>query len=189
MADWVASSHCGFRPYRNPASAPFTQYYQASTCASTATIRQGQVVTNNTVVSTGGFRVVRAPSSGGNGANLLEVAITSLIGVAAESDTSDGSTTGLATFTNRRIGVWHATDETEFIGYLKGNGPANSSMIGTNKAVIFDSTLKIHMIDSTNSTAALVAVVITDIPDHAIGDTGGPVVFRFLSSNISPVVR
>ena len=145
-------------------------------------------MTVNTVVSTGGCRVVLAPSSGGNGGNLIQVGITSLIGVAAESDTSDGSTTGLATMSNRRIGVWVADKNTEFIGYLKGAGPAASSMIGTNKAIIYDSTLAVHMIDSTNSTAALAAVVITDIPEGNQGDTGAPVAFKFLSSNVHPLV-
>lgn len=182
MADWTLSTASGIRPYRSPWGSPFIRSFQASTCASTATIRAGEVVTLNTVVSTGGARIVLAPSSGGNGANLLQVGITSLIGVALESDTSDGSTTGLANVENRKLSVALADPAIEFIGF-QTNGVSASSLIGTSKALRFDSTNRIHVIDSTNSTAALVAVKITDIPSYAEGDTNGPVVFKFLSSN------
>jgi len=185
MADWTPSTASGIRPYRSPWGSPIIRSFQASTCASTATIRAGAVVTLNTVVSTGGSRIVLAPSSGGGGANLLQVGITSLIGVALESDTSDGSTTGLSNVENRTISVALADPAIEFIGFLAGDGPAASSLIGTNKALRFDSTNRIHLVDSTNSTAALAAVKITDIPSYALNDTRGPVVFKFLSSNFA----
>ena len=38
---------------------------------------------------------------------------------------------------------------------------------------------------SPSFTAALVAVKITDIPSESIGDTNGPVIFKFLSSNVA----
>jgi hypothetical protein len=185
MADWTLSSGMGFRPYRSPFGSPVIRQFQASTCVSTATIRAGEVVTLNTVVSTGGARIVLAPSSGGAGKTELQVGITSLIGVALESDTSDGSTTGLSNPNTRLINVALADPAVEFIGYLRGTGPADSSLIGSNKAVFFDSTLRIHLVDSTNSTAADAAVRITDIPSYALGDTNGPVVFKFLSSNFA----
>ncbi len=188
MADWTLSTATVFRPYRSLHGSPIIKYFQESTCASSQTIHLGQVVTTDTNVTTGGDRLVIAPSSGGNGANLMQVAIISLVGVAAMGSTSDGTTTGLSVHTNKQLPVWVADDETEFLGYLKGSGPAASSLIGLDKAIIYDTTLATYFIDSTNSTAALVAVHITDIPDYAVGDTNGPVVFRFLSSNVSPSV-
>jgi hypothetical protein len=185
MADWTHSTASGFRPYRSPWGSPVIRSFQASTCVSTATIRAGEVVTLNTVVSTGGARIVLAPSSGGAGKTEMQVGITSLIGVALESDASDGSTTGLSNEESRRISVALADPAVEFIGYLRGSGPCASSLIGQNKAIFFDSTNRIHLVDSTNSTAADAAVKITDIPSYALGDTNGPVVFKFLSSNFA----
>lgn len=185
MADWTLSTATCFVPRVVGGGFPRIMYRQESTCASTATITNGLVVTADTVVSTGGTRLVRAPSSGGNGGNLLQVGITSLLGVAAEGSTRDGSTTGLSTPDNCKLGFYAAGPGQEFKGWLKGSGPVASSLIGLQKAIIFDSTLKTHFIDSTNSTAALAAVTITGFPSECNGDTNGPVYFKFLSSNIS----
>ena len=183
MADWTHSTASGFRPYRSPWGSPLIRDFQASTCASTATIQAGQVVTLDTKASTsGGGRIVLAPSSGGNAKTELQVGITSLIGVALQSDTSAGTSSGA---TAPLLSIAIADPAIEFIGYLRGSGPCASSLIGTNKAVFYDSTNRIHLVDSTNSTAADAAVKITDIPSYAIGDTNGPVVFKFLSSNFA----
>ena len=64
-----------------------------------------------------------------------------------------------------------------------------SSMIGVTYAIIHDRTLGRFFLDSTNSTAALVTAVVTDIPSEALADTNGPVVFKFLSSNVSRGLR
>jgi hypothetical protein len=89
----------------------------------------------------------------------------------------------------RKIPVYLADGNTEWLGWCKGNGVIESTMIGQQKAIIFDSTLHTFFIDSTNSTAALMAVTITDVPDYSLGSTNGPVVFRFLSSMASPVIK
>ena len=194
MAQWTLNAGTIFRPLRKYESSPRIRHFQCSTCASTATIKTGYVVTNDTVVSTGGFRIVRAPSSGGNGANLLQVAITSLIGIAADNDptagtTAAGTTNGLSDLNTRKIPVYLADGATEWLGWCKGAGVVDSTMIGQQKAIIFDSTLQTYFIDSTNSTAALMAVTITDVPDYALNSTNGPVIFRFLSSMASPVIK
>lgn len=188
MADISLSSNSIIRPYRTPWGSPQIRHFEESTCASSKVVKMGDVVTNNTVVSTGGFRIVRAPSSGGDGGNLMEVGIGSLIGVALGTSTGDGSTAGLmenGKGLNRAkfIPVALADQHTEFVGYLKGGLPAASSMIGQAKALIYDSTLHVFMVDSTNSTAALAAVRVTDIAADLHGDTNGAVVFKFLSSN------
>ena len=183
---------------RKGVGTPAIVYFQESTCPSTATIQLGDVVSEDSNVSTGGFRVRQGYRAGGNGANLLSIA-QHIVGIAAEASTSDGSLTGLSSagaglVQNRLIGIVAADPETEFIGWLGGaeastaSQVADSSLIGTNKAVRFDSTNKVYLIDSTNSTAALVMVTITGIPNGYEGDTNGPVYFKFLSSNVSAAV-
>ena len=204
MAQWTNSSGSWMRPYRNPWGAPQIKYYQESTAASSAVIKVGHLVSNNTVVTTGGQRVVRAPSSGGNGSNNLEVLTGSLLGVAVEGSTSDGGGTGLIDDSSiapplparqRLIGVALADGVTEFLGYFKSGGAgttprALSSLVNLNRPIILDSTLNLFFIDSTNSTAALDSVKIVDFPPDALGDSGGvPCIFKFLSSNVNRAVR
>jgi len=197
MADWANSSNSRMRPYRHPSGSPPIRYFEESTCAATAVIRRGDIVAFDTVVASASHRIVRAPSSGGTGTNLLQVGVTSILGIAATDSTSDGSTTGLAAngaraAEGRRIGVFIADPTMEFLGFLSsgGAGPAvaASSLIGLTKAVIYDRTQHQFFIDSTNSTAALVAVKITDVPSESINDTNGPVIFKFLSSNVATAV-
>jgi hypothetical protein len=196
MADWNGSSNAVMRPYRNASGSPPLRYFEESTCVSTAVIRRGDVVAFDTVVASASHRILRAPSSGGNGGNLLQVNVTSLLGVAAEGSTGDGSTTGLASSNGTRgtqsksLGVYLATPGSEFLGYLStgGAGPiiASRNLIGTRKAVVYDRNLHNFYLDSTNSTVALAAVVITDIPSESIGDSGAaPVIFKFLSTNVA----
>ncbi len=179
--DWTLSTATVFRPYRSPKGSPALRYYQESTCASTAVIHAGMPVI---LAETTGFdRILRCSYATSN--SEMPTTMVRLVGVAAEGSTSDGSTTGLSNQQTRRLAVYVADGKTEFLGYLKGAGPAASSMIGLNKGVIYDSTLNTYFIDSTNSTTSEHAAHITDIPDYAIGDTNGPVVFRFLSSKVS----
>lgn len=198
MADIAGSSNNIIRPYRSPLGSPQIRFFQESTCAATAVIRPGDIVSFDTVVTTGTKRIVRAPSSGGAATNCLQLGVTSIVGVALEGSTSDGSTTGLGADgakTNgvRKIGVAIADGHTEFTGYLSSQGaqalPVGSSLVGTNKAVVYDRVHHAFFIHSTNSTTADQAVTITDVDEANIGDTGGQVIFRFLSSNVSPAVR
>lgn len=195
MADWTIGADSNPRHYRsqNGAATPVIRYFQESTAASTAVIKYGDIVSNDTVVTTGGFRLKRAPFNGGNGANLLNT--TNVVGIAAEGSTSDGGTTGLTQGNlnqagARMIGVFIAESNVEYLGYLIGdNNASGSSLVGLLRAVRYDSTNHIYGIDSTNSTAALASVVITDVPLETVGDTNGPVVFKFLSTGVSGAVR
>lgn len=189
------------RPYRSFAGSPAIRHFQESTCIATAVIKIGDIVSFDTVVTTGTRRIVRAPSSAGNSTNLLEVLTQSLVGIAVEASTSDGSTTGLleggaaGNRSIRTIGVALANGVTEFLGYMSTLGAggqghvSQSSMMGVNYSIIHDRTLGRFFLDSTNSTAALVTAVVTDIPSENLGDTNGPVVFKFLSTNVSRAVR
>ena len=199
--DWTigTGSNPGHFRSRAGAGTPAIRYFQESTAASTAVIKLGDIVSNDTVVSTGGFRIVRAPFNGGTTsggtpvANLLNT--TNVLGVAVEASTSDGSTAGLTAgglnqAGARMIGVAIAEPDAEFRGYLIGtDNTAQSSLIGLMRAVRYDSTNHIYAIDSTNSTAALASIVITDVEQQVVGDTNGPVIFKFLSTGCSPAVR
>jgi hypothetical protein len=188
MADWTASSNSVVRPYRSPFGSPNIRYFEVSTSVSTSQIKTGDIVQFDTTVSSATHRVKRALRNGGGDANLLNSSVAVVLGVAMGKDESDGSTLGLGV--NRKIGVALFDGFTEFLGYVRGTGPVTSTMIGTNRAMIFDSTLNIWQVDSTNSTAANQTVVITDVPDAYIGDTGAPVAFRMsVSSMVSLVAK
>lgn len=204
MANWTNSSGTVFRPYRSPWGSPQIRQYQESTGVAGRALNVGDIVRSNTVVTTGGFRVFRDPSTGGNGANQVHIGGAMMLGVCVDAASTnsangalgfvdDSSTPGQAW--QRTVSVALADGVTEFLGYFKSGGAgatpiAASSLIGLNRAVCFDSTLARYFIDSTNSTVADAIVQITDIPDFARGDSGGvPVVFKFLSSNVHPSVR
>lgn len=189
MADWTINADSNPRHGRTRfgAATPAIQYFQESTAVSTAVIKYGDIVSRDTTVSTGGFRIRRAYAGGGNSANLLAVGQT-IIGIAVEGSTSDGSGTNLSSggvglIQNRLIGVAVAEPGCEYVGYLTAGASASSNN-GDDFAVRYDSTNHVFLVDSTNSTAALVTVKQTGVPDGTEGDTNGPVYFKFLSSNV-----
>lgn len=194
MADYTINS--GSNPYhgrtRKGSATPSIGYFQEATCASTLVIKLGDIVSQDTTVSTGGFRIRQAYRAGGNGANLLSIG-QHIVGIAAEASTSDGSGTGLSSegsglVQNRKIGVFLADGDTEFVGYLSSSNVSASSLIGSQKSVVYDATNHVFLIDSTNSTAALVTVTLTGVPEGTAGSTSGPMYFKFLSSNVSEAV-
>jgi hypothetical protein len=189
MADWTASSNAIVRPYRSPFGSPNIKYFELSTAANAATqIVTGDLVQFDTAVSSASHRVVRARSTGGGGGNLLGINGNMLLGVAMGKDESDGSGTGLGT--GRKVGVALFDGLTEFMAYTRWAGPVTSTMVGQQRSLIYDSTLKIWQVDSTNSTAALQTAIITDVPDAYIGDTGAPVAFKIsLSTLVSLVAK
>jgi len=187
MADWTASSNSFVRPYRSPKGAPAIRYFEASTAATASLIKTGFLVQFDTAVASASHRIVKAQTTGGGGGNLLGINGDKLLGVAIESDASDGST---GSGPSKKLGVALFDGETEFMAYVRGTGPVTSTMIGQNRSIIYDSTNKIFQVDSTNSTAALQTAIITDVPDAYIGDTGAPVAFKIvLSTLVSPVAK
>lgn len=183
MADWTPSSNSFVRPYRRANGSPYIRYFEPSTAATPIVV--GDFVQFDTAVATSAHRIVRARSTGGGGGNLLGINGANLLGVAMTKDESDGSTSGLGNSRLKpKVGVAVFDGHTEFLGYTRWAGPVTSTMIGTTRSVIYDSTLKIWQVDSTNSTAALQTVVITDVPDAYIGDTGAPVIFKIALSTL-----
>lgn len=186
MADWTSGPGSFIRPYRSALGSPYIRYFEASTAASSAVrIHVGDIVQFDTAVASNSHRLTMARSTGGNGGNLLGINGAQLVGVAIEADDSDGSTKGLGT--GRKIGVAIFDRQTEFLAYTRWAGPVTSTMIGTGRSIIYDSTHHIWQIDSTNSTAALQTAIIVDVPDQYIGDTGAPVVFRISPSSLVSV--
>jgi hypothetical protein len=186
MADWTASSNSIVRPYRSPFGSPAIRYYEVSSAASTNTIRAGDLVQFDTSVATSAHRIAKASSTGGNSVNLLGINGNALLGVAVEPDPRKDASTGMGP--NAKIGVALFDGITEFLAYTRWAGPVTSTMIGTQRSIIHDSTLRIWQIDSTNSTVALQTAIITDVPDAYIGDTGAPVAFKIALSTLVSLV-
>ena len=200
MANWTIGTDSN--PYhgraRKGAATPTVMYFQESTCVSSAVIKRGDVVSQDTTVSTGGFRIRRAYAGGGQETNLLAIG-QHIVGIALENSTSDGSNSGLVDLSSNNnqvasklIGVAIADKDTEFVGYLASTAASapvsGSSLIGLTRAMRYDSTNHVFTVDNVNSTAALHTVTITGIPFGTEGDTNGPVYFKFLSSNVSEAV-
>lgn len=193
------STNSIIRPVRSPLGSPAIRHFQESTCASSAVIRRGDPVTFDTVVTTGVLRIVRAPSSQGNVSNLLENGIRSLVGIALADSTSDGGIVGLSSNGARQgperlIPVAIADGLTEFSVQISSVGATpktvTSSLCGKAYPLELNRTFNRWFLSSTNlSTAADLSVVITDVPSEQIGDTGGQVYFKFLSTMVSQVVR
>ena len=174
MADFTLSSGSYIRPYLHPFGSPPMRDFQESTCATTGLIKAGHVVTCDTHADTSYFRIRRE----GIGTTL---ASTCIWGVAAEASTSDGSTTGLPTLSNRRINVWLADPYTEFQCY--STGAIASTLQGTARALRYDSTLNIHLLDYGNSSRQDHRIVVTRLLASP-GDTNAPVAFRFLKGPV-----
>jgi hypothetical protein len=205
MAQIDGSSNTHMRPVRAAYGSPAIRSFQESTCASSKCIAVGDIVTADTVVTTGNIRIVVAPSSQGAAGNLLQNGITSLIGVAVSESTSDGSTTGLngdgARPTARNIMVAVADGLTEFAINVSSVGATPlaiaSSMIGNiypiecvRSAVGQRKGHGVWFLSSTNvSTAADLSFFVTDVPSESIGDTGGVVYGKFASTMVHKSVR
>ena len=200
MAHIDGSSGSLILPVRSAYGAIAIRHFQESTCASSKTIRRGDPVSLDTVVTTGTLRIVKAPSSQGAVGNLLENGGKSLIGIAMEDSTSDGSISGLladgakGNSQIRQIAVAVADGLTEYSAYISSVGATprvvTSSLVGKAYPLEINRTHQRWFISSTNlSTAADLSVVITDVPSESIGDSGGLVYFKFLSTMVSHVVK
>lgn len=150
--------------------------YQPSTFAAGSSIVFGDIVTLDVNVSSNNFRIVKG-STGGD-PNLS----TAFVGLALANDTSDGSTLGL---TNRAsIPIAVARDGEEFIFPTKCTvAQHQSTLIGTQRALGYDSTLAIFYCNVANSTAGDARLKITDVLDP--GSSNGYVVARFLSTAVT----
>lgn len=173
MAQISLSSNTVIRPYRTRTGSPRIATFQgASTAASTAVIRVGQVVSFD-LTSTSSHRLIRCSSAA---AGILS---TSIAGIAAA-----GFSPALGSGSSASIPIWAADGETEFIFPTKISG-TTPALLGSIMGLDYDSTLAIHHL-AINSTAADQRVRITEVID--VGDTNGYVAGVFISSACSPAV-
>ena len=153
MADITLSSGSTIRPYRSPWGAfPIARMLESTG----QSFRTGYVLQIDTNVATSAGRVAAYSTNS-----------TSIVGVAAEAASS---------VYNQAIPVYEANPMVEFRGNTKT--ALTSTMVGTESALAFDSSLAIYYLNIGNSTAADHRVVITELIDAA-GDTNGAVAFRF----------
>ena len=177
MAQVVHSTRTVVLPYRKQSGGSYRiRHFYESTAISTAVIRAGDVVQFDVNVSTANHRIVKSSTM----ANVPNVLSTAFLGVAAETSTSDGGTTGLDT-NQRKIGVYLANPDTEFLWPTKLGGANHlSSLVGSRRAIGYDSTLGMFYCDAGNSTAGDASLVVTDVIDA--GTTNGFVAAKFLST-------
>ena len=178
MADNVLSSRTIIRVYRTRTGSPRIVTPDASTCTTANLIKEGRVVQFD-ATSTATHRIVL--SSTGTSPNLS----TNIVGVAAQADTSDGSTLGMGEG-KRQLTVWAADPATEFLfpTNIAGTTPA---LVNAGLALKWDSTLGIHY-GVANSTAGDQRIWVTEVPSQFLGDTNGFVVGRFLSTAVAPAI-
>lgn len=152
-----------------------------STGISTLIIYKGMVVgldANSSV-----YQHCIVPSSLGSSGGV--VASTWIVGIAAEGPgTAEGKSSTNAQGT--LIPVWEANPLVEFVATTKataGNNALASTLVGTTRELVHDSTLNCDFVWISASCLAtpLPKVVITQLIDN-IGDSGGRVAFRFLST-------
>lgn len=178
MAQITHSSKTAITGFRTRTGSPRILTYDASTAVSTSLIVFGHVVQFD---ATDGVthRIVKCSTAGGH-PNLS----TNIVGVAAASDTSDGSTSGLGE-RKRQIPVYAADGNTEFLFPSKISNVA-STLVNTALALGYDSTLNFHYLQA-NSTAGDRRVWVTEVQNP--GDTNGFLWGRFFSTACAPAVQ
>ena len=163
MAQYTPSSGDYCRPHRSPWGGFPTR--EMRVLSTSTLIPLGAFVTLNTAGSTAVNTVIHSTIPNA----------FSIVGIAAEriAARTDSGVEGAT------ISVWEANPDVEFKAITKG-GAVASSNVGLRKSLAYDSTLNLHYVDLTVSTATDWRVVVTQ-NIQAVGDSGGYVAFRFLN--------
>lgn len=169
MADFVLGAGNYARPYRSPWGSFPTRSFPLSSGISSNAIQLGRIVALDANTDANASQILPSSQTAG------VVMSTTIVGIAAEAATGPGSTNSSGTF----VSVWECNPLVEFRFHTQ-NAVLASSQIGKLKAVVWDSTLNIHKVDLSNSTAVNVRVVVTGFIDN-LGDSGGAVAARFLA--------
>src|SRR5262245_9405751 len=170
MADITPGAADYVRPHRTPWGGFHTRTMQLSTGISSVVLNVGMIVQLDPNTATNGNLIV--PSS----LTSNTVASTQTVGVVAENSTAIGGKN--AQFT--QVPVWDANPQCEFRARTR-NGLLQSTLVGSHAhAILWDSTLRIHLINvGASCVAGLVGyVTITELIDN-VGDSGGAVAFKF----------
>ena len=171
MAQVALSSGSICRPYRSPWGAfPIKHMIPVS---SNAAIHTGRMMGLLTGASSAAGQVI--PTSN---------AAFSIVGIAASSLAAGSTTTR-----NSAIPIYEANPNVEFVANTIG-GVVASSLVGLRRALHWDSTLNISVVDVATSTGADARVVVTGIPGEngvtglqgELGDSGAQVTFKFITN-------
>lgn len=179
--DITLSSLTTVRPYRPEHASHVIRHFQPSTNAGSSNrIAYGDVVQLDVNTATNSFRIVKCStgSSGGVGS-------TAIVGVALDSDTSDGSTLGLTT--RQTIPVAIGLSSAEFRWPSKFTvAQHQSTLVNTDRGVQYDSTLGIFFLGAlspSSNAGGPVNIRITEVLDA--GSSNGFVVGRFNSTVVT----
>lgn len=174
MTDFTLSSGSYMRPFRarNGGSFPIRQM-ALSTGISSNVIRIGTVVGLDQNTSNG-FSLIVPSSVTSNG-----LVSTAIVGVSAEGPGATAGGNSSTNVTGTLIPVWEADPQVEFRAQTR-HGLLNSTMVGTVRDIVRDSTLNIDLINAGASSAGLAVALVTGLIDAA-GDSGGAVSFRFVT--------
>ena len=184
MAQLSNSTRSTPRPYRARGGTFDLRAFTESTCISTAIIKYGDVVQFDVNVATANHRIVKASTM----ANVPNVISTALVGLAVEGSADVGSTIAAGSEGGgSKLVICVATKDTEFVWPTKLAGSAHvSSLVGTRRAVGYDSTLGMFYLDAGNSTAGDATQIVTEVLDP--GTTNGLVVTKFISTNVARLI-
>lgn len=173
MAQYTPSSGDYCRPYRSPWGAFPTRGYQP--ISTSLRLSPGQLMTQGAAGSTDRHRVIADVTAAQAGQ-----AAVNIVGICAETY---AATPNSSATTPNAISVWEANPNVEFIAV--NSGICASSNIGKRMPLVWDSTLRIEMIQVAISTATDSRVLITGIlpgkTGNVDGDSGTYSIFRFMT--------
>lgn len=173
MTDFVLSPANYMRPWRSPWGA-----FPTRTCALSTGV-SSQAITLGTVVSLDANSTVNQHQITASSQTSNTIVSTAVVGVSAENTGARSSTTTQGTL----IPVWEANPQVEFRANTRAATLA-STLVGTARDILWDSTLKIALINVGASCLGtqIARVIVTGLIDN-IGDSGGAVSFRFCATD------
>jgi hypothetical protein len=176
MAEFTLSSASIARPHVSPwGSFPIRTLPASTGFSSAGSIVPGQLVAldNRTAGSTSSHKVYGITFS-----SYAQISTQgAVVGIAASSASNNAAHLSPIT-------IYDANPMVEFRAYTKG-GALASSHVGSARTIAWDSTLSIAYVDVGASTAGDNRVLVTGLHNCELGDTGGQVTFKFLSSDFN----
>ena len=161
MTDFTLSSGSLVAPHRSPDGGFPIRHMGVSTGLTSNVIYRGSLVCLDKTSTLHSY-VQRSTAT----------AAPYIVGYAAETPPSTSAS-------GTEIAIYEADPRVEFRAVTK-NGTLNSTHVGEQKAIVFDSTLNINYVDLVDSTAANLRVIVTELVD-AVGDSGGYVAYRHMT--------
>ena len=192
MTDFVLGTGNTIRPHRSPWGSFTVKGFPISTGISSNQIFIGSVVGFDQTSTAFEASITKIGISSGT----VNPSAGQIVGIAAENPTANlspnagGALTSTTAGSMPVISVWEANPMVEFKAWTRG-GLITSSVVGTVRDIVRDSTLNIDLIQMGASALATPAkcALVTGLIDNS-GDSGGAVTFRFnLSSGFLALYR